>query len=1050
MGWRAAIWPGRLLHAALRVGLAIVVLGLVGASALAWRLAQGPLEVGWLARRVEANAFADGSPTRLAIGGASIAWNGFQEGADGGFEIRLRQLRLVDPANAPIARLEEADATVSLLRLLELRVVPRRIALTGLRMRAARSAEGVVTFDLGGLDDGQAEPSGTSLADVMAQLRQPAGDDRGRSGGLQMLSQLQRVTIHDAQVQLDDQATGKTLRAELAGLDLRRMGGGGVKGSASGTVALAEAVAALRLNADLLPGGGTHVEATLAPTQAGPIAQTSDTLARLAAVDAAVQARATLDLSPSLMPTAAELHVAAGAGAISVARGTVRFDKIAVDAAATWAGASWRPASVDLRQAQVVIPSGRGGWSTTLGVSGQAKRGAGKISAALDLTLDHADFADLGTMWPEAWGGHVRPWLVENVTGGTARDGAFKVKVAAPEEQPEKVEVLDASGTLEGQDVTIHWLRPVPPVEHAMAQLKVLGPDVIDIAIPSAVQGPIALKDGLAHFTGLSTKDQFMTVTAGIQGTVADTVQLLRQPRLKLLDKHPVGIKSAGGTVAGKLKVDMPLKKELQAEQVAIAAQGRLSNLRLGGVVAGRDIDRGDIQFDVTQDGMTASGPATVANITGAVEVEMDFRNGPPNQVLQRASLNGRATAAQMTGAGIDPGGLITAGDAGLDIHYTGLRDKTAQVDVKADLTAAGLSLAGWRKPPGPAADASATVLLKGEKLSGIDHIVASGPGMKVAAHAEMVGDRPLLLRVQHIVLGPTQASGEIMFPARPADPIRVRLSGPSLDLSNELSAKPSRASEGEANWVADVHFDRVELGKGRALVGLTAHAEDDGKRLKALQATSTGPERLQASITPQGNGRRLSIRSGNAGALLGALDSGGNVTGGSLAVDAHYDDSLPSSPLSGTFDLSDFEVHDAVALGKLLQAITIYGIVDAMQGRGVQFTRLILPFRYDRQQLHLGETRAYSSSLGLTATGWIDFSRKIMDVRGTIVPAYAVNSALGRIPLVGHLFSPEKGGGLVAVNYAVTGSTADPGVVVNPLSALTPGFLRRLFNVFG
>jgi len=39
------------------------------------------------------------------------------------------------------------------------------------------------------------------------------------------------------------------------------------------------------------------------------------------------------------------------------------------------------------------------------------------------------------------------------------------------------------------------------------------------------------------------------------------------------------------------------------------------------------------------------------------------------------------------------------------------------------------------------------------------------------------------------------------------------------------------------------------------------------------------------------------------------------------------------------------------------------------------------------------------------------------------------------------------EGQGLFAANYRATGSAADPQISVNPLSALTPGFLRRLFQ---
>ena len=52
-------------------------------------------------------------------------------------------------------------------------------------------------------------------------------------------------------------------------------------------------------------------------------------------------------------------------------------------------------------------------------------------------------------------------------------------------------------------------------------------------------------------------------------------------------------------------------------------------------------------------------------------------------------------------------------------------------------------------------------------------------------------------------------------------------------------------------------------------------------------------------------------------------------------------------------------------------------------------------------------------------------------------------------MPLVGRLFSPERGGGVFAASYAVHGALKTPTVTVNPLTALTPGFLRGLFGLF-
>ncbi len=45
-------------------------------------------------------------------------------------------------------------------------------------------------------------------------------------------------------------------------------------------------------------------------------------------------------------------------------------------------------------------------------------------------------------------------------------------------------------------------------------------------------------------------------------------------------------------------------------------------------------------------------------------------------------------------------------------------------------------------------------------------------------------------------------------------------------------------------------------------------------------------------------------------------------------------------------------------------------------------------------------------------------------------------------------MFSPEKGGGLIAANYTAKGPLNHPQVSINPLSALLPGFLRGVFGI--
>ncbi len=68
------------------------------------------------------------------------------------------------------------------------------------------------------------------------------------------------------------------------------------------------------------------------------------------------------------------------------------------------------------------------------------------------------------------------------------------------------------------------------------------------------------------------------------------------------------------------------------------------------------------------------------------------------------------------------------------------------------------------------------------------------------------------------------------------------------------------------------------------------------------------------------------------------------------------------------------------------------------------------------------------------------------LDISGTLVPAYVLNTVLGNIPVLGNLLLGGAGQGIFAANFRIAGPLGDPKVSVNPLSALAPGVLRRLF----
>ena len=224
------------------------------------------------------------------------------------------------------------------------------------------------------------------------------------------------------------------------------------------------------------------------------------------------------------------------------------------------------------------------------------------------------------------------------------------------------------------------------------------------------------------------------------------------------------------------------------------------------------------------------------------------------------------------------------------------------------------------------------------------------------------------------------------------------------------------------------------------------AHAENDGRMVRQLRIEGrTGPRApFMAQIVPDRGGRRLTASVDDAGELLRGLDYVRSMQGGRLSVQAQYDDAQPDRPLAAVADIEDFRIRDAPALGKLLQAMTLYGLVEVMQGPGLGFTRLVAPFRLTDDALELADARAFSPSLGLTMKGRVDLDADRIDMQGTIVPAYFFNSLLGNIPLVGKLFSPERGGGVFAASYTLRGRLEDPEVFDQPAGRADAGVSAR------
>ena len=1020
----------------------------------AWRLAQGPIELGWLADRARAALADETSPVRISFGSLALAWEGFHKGVDYPLDLRVSGIELSDPAGHGLATAPDAHLTLSLAGLILGRIVPRTIEVDQAQVALTRENDGAI--DVGPEPNGSDAPStgGDSfeVRQIWEQLRHPATTDHGQSRRL--MDQIQRAHFHDTRVTLRDRVSGLVVQTPGLDVDLGRAENTWIHGAVRAPLSLGNEQATLIAAMDLSPNLQSRVDVRLSPFRPSAIGALPAALAFLGQVDVPVSLSAAGTFDASFHVQRMQVATSLGSGRIMIEHGAVPLRSGTVELSGTPGRFALTKGRFDLAQSPDSAPE-------LVEITGTGTHVSDRLSASLSVVVDQINVADLPRLWPRGIGAGARPWITEHITGGMATHGTASFVIESDEALHDVV-VTKATAELDGSNAVFTWLDNIPPIEQAAVHLHLVDADTLDIQLSSGRQRirsrapDLLIKDGRMRITGLSLKDQAAAIHAHVDGQIASALALLSEPRLHLLSAHPIALKTAGGDASATLDVQFPLENKLQVDDIQIHAAAELSHVRVLDVAAGHQLDDGAFDVDVDKDGLTFKGRGSLAAVSITLNGSLDFTPGSPDQIIQKINVAGQADAAQLDAAGL-PVKDVLSGPIPMTAVMLQRRNGEGSVSVGGDLTQATMVVSplAWTKPAGIAASATALLLMSHDRLTKIDRIMLQGDAVLVTGSAGFVDGHLRSVILDKISLGRTQAHGVVHVGAR--DVLDVVLQGSQLDLLPKLMEKTpdvdpalSKAATAPA-WTLNARFDRALLANGEYATNLLSTATGGGDTVQGLNAVATtqGGGVLSIKIEPKAGRRHLAIDAQDAGRVLLGADVISSFQSGHLTIDADFGSPTRFVPLAGVMTVSDVVAKNSPALGKLLQAITLYGLVDALHGPGMTFTTIIVPFRYDGRSLNVNEAHASNSSLGLTANGRIGLSAGQLAIKGTIVPVYFFNAMLGQLPVVGKLFSPEKGGGVFAIRFGIDGSIEDPVITINPISALTPGFLRDFFNVF-
>ena len=144
------------------------------------------------------------------------------------------------------------------------------------------------------------------------------------------------------------------------------------------------------------------------------------------------------------------------------------------------------------------------------------------------------------------------------------------------------------------------------------------------------------------------------------------------------------------------------------------------------------------------------------------------------------------------------------------------------------------------------------------------------------------------------------------------------------------------------------------------------------------------------------------------------------------------------------TLKIYDFRLKELPALTKLLTLASLQGIADILSGEGIGFEEFEMKFRNNGNLMTIDEIYAIGPAISILMSGYVE-KNELISLRGTLVPATTINTAIGSIPVLGKILVGSKTGeGVFGVSFKIKGPPKKLETTVNPIKTLTPRFITR------
>jgi hypothetical protein len=675
-------------------------------------------------------------------------------------------------------------------------------------------------------------------------------------------------------------------------------------------------------------------------------------------------------------------------------------------------------------------------------------------------TLQPITVSDLLAHWPVGVGVGAEAWIRSQVQGGMA--GPVRIEANFPAGTLDK-DIIPENAllmTFPFENMAVRYLGEMTPLTAARGEGELTG-EAFRARVTSGAIGPIAVSEGDLEILDYNSPSASARIRVRTDGQVADILRLIDQPPLGYTRRFGIDPATTGGTSTVNLDFAIPLLKDVPVERVGIGVQARVTGVSIA-IDDHRRLENATAQLALDKEQLTSQGNGDVSGVPVSFRWTESFN---ATQASTRVDVTGRLDDASRAKLGFSEPAWLK-GTMPVQVTFTGHHFDFTEATIRADTTQASAEFGMFNlsKPPGARSTTTARIRFAPEGTIQINDLAVAGEGLEARGSISLRDDGRLIkVSLTDLRAG---SANEFAIDVEPFQEtgMALRIQGKSLDASRifgdgdteKAPAATAPTQDRSLTWKdplqVTLRLDRVLFKNDQSFRNVSGNvtlAANERITAFALDALGPGDNKIKGMFSVDNGIRNLSLDADDAGAFINTFTGFTSIRGGSFQTRVSFpSDSAPRTvDYSGTITLNDIVVTDQPFLARLFAAGSLDGPLRLLQGEGIRLTRMTAPFSSQGRVVTIQEGRASGPSVGGTFEGVVDRRTDTIGLSGTMVPAYGINSMIGTVPILGDILASRKGEGVFGVTYAMKGPLDDPTLTVNPLSVLTPGILRRIFE---